>query len=157
LLAALKAGLAAVRSTASTEQILEGLKQHKFSNLMAQLPVWLQQRPEVISEQAACSSSDSSSSSSSSGDISSSSSSNQGTCYVTTLWSACMASLELMASVLADYARTQKRSAVLHAAHLATALEGAGANYDLRCNLNTCGQHSSSNSISSFCFVQSMC
>jgi hypothetical protein len=146
-----KAGLAAVRSTASTGQVLEGLEQHKFSHLMAQLAVWLQQRPEVITEQAACSSSDSSSSS---GDVSSSS--NQGTCHVTTLWSACMSSLDEMAGVLADYTRTQKRSAVLHAAHLATALESTGANHDLRCNLNACVQHSSSNTILPFCFVRSM-
>jgi CHAD domain-containing protein len=123
LLAALDEGLAAARSTASTDKVVEGLEQHNFSHLMAQLAVWLQQRAEVTTEHAACSSS---------------SSSNQGTCHVTTIWSACLTRLGNFAGVLARYTQTQPHSAAPHAEHL------AGAKHDPRCILDSSGQHSSS-------------
>jgi hypothetical protein len=129
-------------------QVLEGLVQHKFSNLMAQIVVWLQQRPEVTTEQAACSAASISNSSSSCGDVSSSSGSSSGgsqdKCYITTLWSACMTSLGKMICVLADYTREQPCSATPHAEHMASSLESAGGEHDLRCFLYSGGQDSNS-------------
>jgi hypothetical protein len=143
LLAALDEGLAAARSTANRQQqVLEGLKQHNFSHLMAQLAVWLQQRPEVTLEQAACSSS-SSNSSSRTDDIGSSVS-HQGTCHVTSLWTACMTSLGNMAGMLSNYTHQQPFTATPHAEHLASSLESAGGKHGLRCIIYSDGQHSSS-------------